>query len=82
MLGDKGNAISGGQRQRLGLGRAIYKDGEIFILDEPTAALDKATEDGIMRKLKYQLSGKTVIVVTHSPDVLKHCDRTLNIDAR
>lgn len=81
-LGDKGNAISGGQRQRLGLGRAIYKNGEIFILDEPTAALDRETEGDIIRKLKYQLAGKTVIVVTHSSGVLNHCDRIVNIDAR
>ncbi len=66
--GEKGCYLSGGQRKRLVLARALLRDTAVYILDEPTEGLDKKTELALIDSLLNYLSGKTVIVVTHSPN--------------
>ena len=75
-LGESGNKISGGQKQRLNLARALMLDPEVLILDEPTSSLDRKTED-IIKDVIRQLKGrKTIIIISHSRDLIKICDKT------
>jgi ATP-binding cassette, subfamily B, bacterial PglK len=73
-IGENGIRISGGQRQRLGLARALYHDPEVMVFDEATSALDVETEKRITGEI-MKLSGKrTVIIVAHRISTIKECD--------
>lgn len=73
--------MSGGQQQRVAMARAIVKNPDILLCDEPTGALDTATGDQVMNLLKHlnQMYGKTVIVITHDTDIAKLADRIFHI---
>ena len=78
-VGDEGTKVSGGQKQRIGIASALYKEPKILILDESTNSLDIKTEKEIIKSLK-QLSGNmTIIIVSHKPSVLNHCDKVYSI---
>lgn len=78
-VGERGVKLSGGQIQRIGLARALYKNNEIIIFDEATNSLDNDTEKSIMDEL-YQLDEElTVIIVAHRQNTLKKCDVILEI---
>lgn len=79
--GEGGAAFSGGERQRLALARAFYKDAPLVILDEPTAALDAAAEAKIKRALRRLLAGRTAIVITHRFSAIDFADRVAVLDA-
>ncbi|WP_164473140.1 ABC transporter ATP-binding protein [Clostridium sp. E02] len=70
----EGVQFSGGQQQRLVLARTLYKDREIFIFDEPTAALDALAEDMIYREFYKMTENKTAIFITHRLASTKFCD--------
>ena len=72
-----GVLFSGGQTQRLMLTRALYKDGPILILDEPTAALDPIAENDIYRKYNDMTSGKTSVFISHRLASTRFCDRII-----
>ncbi len=72
-----GVMLSGGQTQRLLLARALYKDGAILVLDEPTAALDPIAEDDIYRKYNDMTRGKTSVFISHRLASTRFCDRIL-----
>ncbi len=74
---EDGVLFSGGQIQRLMLARALYKDGPILILDEPTAALDPIAEDDIYQKYSQMTSGKTSLFISHRLASTRFCDRIL-----
>ena len=74
-----GVLFSGGQTQRLMLARALYKDGPILMLDEPTAALDPIAENDIYRKYNDMTAGKTSIFVSHRLASTRFCDRIIFI---
>jgi ABC-type bacteriocin/lantibiotic exporter with double-glycine peptidase domain len=75
LLGEKGSQISGGEAQRIGIARAIYKKSKILILDEFTSALDEENENKILEVL-LKLKGKiTVVLVTHKKKVLEICNK-------
>lgn len=75
-LGEDGGGLSAGQRQRVGLARALIKDAPVLILDEATAALDNASQSRIQRLLEQNFKGKsTVISVAHRLDILKDYDK-------
>lgn len=75
-----GVMLSGGQTQRLMLARALYKDGSILVLDEPTAALDPIAENDIYMKYHEMTSGKTAVFISHRLASTRFCDRILFID--
>ena len=74
-----GVMLSGGQTQRLMLARALYKDGPILVLDEPTAALDPIAENDIYMKYNEMTAGKTSVFISHRLASTRFCDRILYI---
>jgi ABC-type multidrug transport system fused ATPase/permease subunit len=74
MLGDGGMSISGGQAQRIAVARALYRDSEVIIMDEPTSSLDNFTSQKLMENIYDLTSNKTLIIVTHNPNILYKCD--------
>lgn len=77
-----GVMLSGGQTQRLMLARALYKDGPILVLDEPTAALDPLAENDIYMKYNEMTAGKTSVFISHRLASTRFCDRILFIADR
>lgn len=72
-IGERGTKISGGQRQRLAIARALYYNAEVLLLDEITNQLDSQTEEAVMQLLKQDLfANKTIIFITHKQDLLRH----------
>ena len=80
IVGEKGIRISGGQQQRIGIARALYRDPEILILDEATSSLDQSTEKKIMESIQFLKKKKTLIVVTHRLSTVKNCDKIFFIE--
>ena len=73
-IGEKGLRISGGQRQRLGIARALYTNPSILVFDEATSSLDSETENEILDVIKELKKEKTIIVVTHKSNISDLCD--------
>lgn len=74
---EDGVELSGGQIQRLMLARALYKDGPILVLDEPTAALDPIAENDIYMKYSSMTSGRTSVFISHRFASTRFCDRII-----
>lgn len=74
-----GVLLSGGQTQRLMLARALYKDGSILVLDEPTAALDPIAENDIYMKYSEMTAGRTSVFISHRLASTRFCDRIIFI---
>ncbi|WP_420034568.1 thiol reductant ABC exporter subunit CydD [Streptomyces sp. cg28] len=81
VLGEDGAGLSAGQRQRLALARAFLADRPVVLLDEPTAALDGETEEGIVEAVRRLAVGRTVLLVVHRPALLAVADRVVRIEA-
>lgn len=77
---EDGVLFSGGEIQRLMLARALYKDGPILLLDEPTAALDPLAEDDIYQKYNEMTAGKTALFISHRLASTRFCDRILYVE--
>ena len=78
--GDRGTQISGGQRQRLGIARAMFTKPKILVLDEATSALDGETESNISESIKLLKGGVTVIMIAHRLSTVKHCDEVVYME--
>tara|TARA_B100000035_G_C20882074_1_gene501011 strand:+ start:507 stop:830 length:324 start_codon:yes stop_codon:yes gene_type:complete len=78
-IGELGDQISGGQKQRIGIARAFYNDPEILILDEFTSFLDKENEVEIAKEIREFRGKKTILMISHSKEVLDLCDNIINI---
>jgi ATP-binding cassette subfamily B protein len=74
VLGERGCKLSGGQRQLLGIARALYRDASVLILDEATSALDHTAEDEIVATLNALRPGRTLLMISHRLSALRHCD--------
>ena len=79
-VGEKGIRISGGQMQRIGIARALYNDPDLLILDEATSALDEATEKNFIDSLFSIKRDKTLLIVTHKPNLLNDCDEVYKLE--
>jgi ABC-type multidrug transport system fused ATPase/permease subunit len=76
-LGESGSSVSGGQRQRLGIARALYGNPSIIILDEATSALDAVTEQAITSAIKRLKGSVTLIVVAHRLSTIMDADNVI-----
>ena len=79
LIGERGLQVSGGEKQRIGIARALYYNREIYIFDEATNALDDETEKIILENLKNFLKNKIVIFISHKNSTLKFCDKIFNL---
>lgn len=80
-VGEKGVLVSGGERQRLAIARAIYRNPEVMIMDEPTSAIDVQTEKELERSLLADSDELTRIIVTHRLETAKECDQVAFLKA-
>jgi ATP-binding cassette, subfamily C, bacterial CydC len=81
LVGEEGTAVSGGERQRLVLARALLADAPVLVLDEPTAHLDPTTASRLMNDVLDAASDKTVLLITHRPEGLERMDEIVTLDA-
>ena len=79
-IGNEGLGVSGGQKQRLFIARAVYKSPEYIFFDEATSALDANNEKVIMENLENFFKGKTAIVIAHRLSTVKHADKIVVLD--
>lgn len=79
-IGNEGLGISGGQKQRLFIARAVYKSPEFIFFDEATSALDANNEKIIIENLEQFFKGKTAIVIAHRLSTVKHADKIVVLD--
>ncbi len=78
-VGDRGARLSGGQIQRIGIARALYKGADVLVFDEATSALDMKTEASVMNSLRDIAEGRTIIIVAHRISTLSYCDKIIEI---
>jgi len=79
-LNENFNRMSGGQRQRLGLARALYRDSKLLVLDEATSSLDAITESKVMETIKSLRGNTTVIIVAHRLSTIKDADQVIYLE--
>ena len=79
-LADRGEGLSGGQRQSIAIARALGGSPPIVLLDEPSSAMDAQTEGALIQRLQEELKGRTVILITHRPPLLQLAQRIILLD--
>jgi ATP-binding cassette subfamily C protein LapB len=80
-LGERGEGLSTGQRQAIAIAQALIKPADVWLMDEPTSAMDDRTEMEFIQALEPHLLGKTVVLVTHKPSMLDLVDRLVIVDS-
>ena len=80
VLTDRGEGLSGGQRQSISIARALAGKPSILIFDEPTSAMDQTTETQLIDRLMTELKGRTFVIITHRPALLRLVERVVLID--
>jgi ATP-binding cassette, subfamily C, bacterial LapB len=79
-LADRGEGLSGGQKQSIAISRALLGSPPLMLLDEPTAAMDVNTENALIARLEQELEGRTLVLITHRSSLLKLVDRIIILD--
>ena len=79
-VGEDGSNLSGGERQKIGIARALYRNPEILVFDEVTSAMDLETEKIFIDEINKEYSDKTIIIVSHRLSALKYCKKIFNMD--
>ena len=79
-LADRGEGLSGGQRQSIAIARALAGRPPIMIMDEPSSAMDAQTEGALIQRLQEELKGRTVILITHRPPLLQLVQRIILLE--
>jgi ATP-binding cassette subfamily C protein LapB len=77
VVGERGEGLSGGQRQSVALARALVGRPPVLLLDEPTSAMDVMTEKAVIQRLKDHAADRTLVVITHRPSLLELVDRVI-----
>jgi ATP-binding cassette subfamily C protein LapB len=80
LIGERGESLSGGQRQGVALARAVVNDPPILLLDEPTSSMDYSTEEGLKKRLADYAQGRTLVIISHRSSMLELADRIIVID--
>ena len=75
-IGENGILLSGGEKQKIALARALFKEFDILVLDEATSSLDNETEEKIMKEI-FNLENKTILIIAHRLSTIKNCDEIL-----
>jgi len=79
-VGERGQALSAGERQRIALARALLRDPAVLVLDEPTASVDPITEQTIAAALRSVMKGRTTVVISHRLSLIEQADWVVVID--
>ena len=79
-VGEGGKALSSGERQRIAVARAFLVDPAVLVLDEPTAALDAASEAQVIEGYEAIMRGRTTIVISHRLELARKADRVIVLD--
>ncbi len=80
IINEGGRGLSGGQRQMVMLSRMILRQPQVVLMDEPTASMDEQLEEHVIKQMQGWLSGRTLVLVTHRPALLKMVDRIIVMD--
>lgn len=80
-VGELGDTLSGGEKQRIGIARAFLHDAPMLLLDEPTSNLDSLNEGIILKSLEQESTGKTIILVSHRESTMGIADKVINMEA-
>lgn len=81
IVGERGARISGGELQRIGIARALYRNPKILILDEATSSLDAINEKKIMNTIESIKKGKIVILISHRQSIIEYCTKIIEIES-
>ena len=80
LVGERGEALSAGERQRVAIARALLADPAVLVLDEATSALDAATEAHVVRAYAEVMRGRTTVLITHREELMRAADRVVVLD--
>ncbi len=80
VIGDGGSTLSGGEKQRISIARAMLKNAPIVILDEATASVDPENEHAIQKAISALVHGKTIIIIAHRLATIQNADQILVVD--
>ena len=80
MVGHRGLRFSGGQVQRIGIARALYREPKILIMDEATSALDIYTENKIIDEIENLKGFKVKFIISHRENTIKNCNKVIKLE--
>ena len=80
LVGERGESLSGGQRQGVAIARALINDPPILLMDEPTGSMDHSSEEHVKQQLRQHTADKTMIIITHRTSLLELVDRIIVVD--